>query len=195
MARVLNGKSGARVLVAAVVAVLLLGASACGGGKSTTTNGASATVQWAGGVCSAFTAWKKSLEGLKSDLKSGGLGGLSGDALKKAANQADDATKTLVQSLKKLGVPETANGTTAKKNLTTLENSLTQGLTSIEDALKSGDSSLAGVAATLSTVTTELGTMATALNTSVGNLKQLDPGSDLEQAFKQAPSCSAYVSS
>ena len=33
------------------------------------------------------------------------------------------------------------------------------------------------------------------ISTSVGNLKQLDPGSDLEKAFKQAPSCSAYVSS
>ncbi len=128
-------------------------------------------------------------------IKDGGLGGLSGDALKKAANQTDDATKTLVQSLKKLGVPETANSQTAKKNLTTLENSLTQGLTSIEGALKSGDSTLTGVATTLATVTTELGNMATALSTSVGNLKQLDPGSDLEKAFKQAPSCSAYVQS
>ena len=195
MTRYRNGKNGTRALVAAVVAGVLLGVSACGGGGSTTTNGASASVQWAGGVCSAFTAWKKSLEGIKSDLKSGGLSGLSSDALKNAANQADDATKTLVQSLKDLGVPETANGTTAKKNLTTLENSLSQGLTSIEDALKSGDSSLTGVAATLSTVTTQLGTMATALSTTVGNLNQLDPGSDLEQAFKQAPSCSAYVSS
>lgn len=192
MTRNVYGKNAARALVAAVVAVLLLGASACGGGS---TSSASATTQWAGGVCSAFTAWKTSLEGIKSDLKNGGLGSLSADKLKGAANQADDATKTLVQSLKKLGMPETANRQAAKKNLTTLENSLSHGLTSIENALKSGDSSLTGVAATLATVTTELGTMATALSTSVGDLKQLDPGSDLEQAFKQAPSCSAYVSS
>jgi hypothetical protein len=184
-------KPAAVVLVLAVVAVLVLGVSACGGGKPA----ASATEQWAGGVCSAFTTWKDSLDGIKSDLKSAGLGGLSGNALTKAANQADDATKTLVQSLKKLGVPETAQSQAAKKNLTALENSLTQGLTSIEDALKSGDTSLTGVATTLATVTTELGNMATALSTSVGSLKQLNPGSDLEKAFKQAPSCSAYVSS
>lgn len=191
----LHGTTGRRALVAAVVAVLVLGVSACGGGKSTTTNAASATEQWAGGVCSAFTTWKKSLQSIGSTLKNGGVSSLSSSELTKAANQADDATKTLVQSLKKLGVPETAQSQTAKKTLTTLENSLTQGLTSIESALGSGGSSLAGVATTVATVTTEVGKMGTALSTAVTDLKGLDPGSDLQQAFKQAPSCSAYVSS
>jgi hypothetical protein len=37
--------------------------------------------------------------------------------------------------------------------------------------------------------------MANDLTTAVDNLKQSDPGSELEQAFHDAPSCSAYVSS
>jgi hypothetical protein len=184
------------VLVAAAIAVLALSASACGGGKksTSTTNGAAATQQWAGGVCSAFTTWTKSLKGIQSSLKGGGISSLSSTALKQAATTADNATKTLVQSLKDLGVPQTANSQAAKKNLTSLQNSLTQGVTTIQNTLKS-TSSPTGALTALSTVAAQFATMANALTKTFDNLKQIDPGSDLEQAFKQAPSCSAYVSS
>jgi hypothetical protein len=191
----LTRTAGSRVLVAAAIAVLALSASACGGGKkSTTTNGLAATQQWAGGVCSAFTTWTKSLRGIQSSLKGGGISSLSSTALKQAATKAEDATKTLVQSLKDLGVPQTANSQAAKTNLTSLQNTLSQGVTNIQNALKSS-SSAAGAVTALSTVAAEFATMANALTKSVDNLKKIEPGSDLEQAFKQAPSCSAYVSS
>ena len=185
------------MLIAAAIVVLALGVSACGGGKksSSTTTGVSATEQWAGGVCTAFTTWKNSLEGIKSNLKSGGVSSLSSSELNKAASQVEAATQTLVTSLKNLGKPETANAQTAKTNLTSLQKSLSEGMTTIENALKSAPSSVTGAMTALSTVTTELGKMKTDLTQGVNNLKQIDPGSDLEQAFKQAPSCAVYVSS
>jgi hypothetical protein len=194
----LIGKAGSRVVVAAAVVMLVLSASACGGGKkssSTTTTTASATQQWAGGVCSAFTTWKTALQGIKSSLKAGGISSLNSTALKQAATKAEDATTTLVNSLKNLGKPDTANAQAAKKNLTSLQTTLSQGMTTIENTLKSAPSNVAGMATAVSTAAAELATMANSLTKSVDQLKQINPGSDLEQAFKQAPSCSAYVSS
>jgi hypothetical protein len=193
----LIGRAGSRVLVAAAVVVLVLIASACGGGRksTSTTTGSEATVQWAGGVCSAFTTWTKTLKNIQTSLQGGGINSLSSNELKQAANQVDDATKTLVQSIKDLGVPQTANSETAKSTVTSLQKTLSDGMSSVEDTLKSSQSSVAGAATALATVATELTTMANALTTSVNHLKQIDPGSDVEQAFKQAPSCSTYVSS
>src|SRR6478736_1260908 len=125
---------GKRVLVAAAVAVLALSAAACGGGKKTTT-GASATETWAGGVCSAFTAWKSSLEDVKSSLKGGGLSGLSGAKLQQAERQVEDATNTLTKSLKKLGPPDTTGGAAAKSAVSTLDTSLSTSMSAIKAAV------------------------------------------------------------
>ncbi len=181
------------MLVAAAIAVLALSAAACGGGKKTST-GASATETWAGGVCSAFTTWKSSLKEVESSLKSGGVNNLSSAKLQQAENQVQDATNTLVKSLKKLGPPSTTSGKAAKSSVTSLEDSLSTGMNTIKSSLPRNPS-LTDLMSALPTITTQLSTMASALSTTVSDLKNADPGSEIEQAFKQAPSCSAYVSS
>jgi hypothetical protein len=186
-----KSKAGSRVLVAAAIAVLALGASACGGGKKSSST--SATEAWAGGVCSAFTAWKSSLDDVKSSLKEGGLSSLSSAKLQQAENQVQDATNTLTKSLKKLGPPNTTSGATAKSAVSTLETSLSTSMSAIQAALPRNPS-LADVVTALPTVTTELTNMATALSTAGTHLKSADVGGEIEQAFKQAPSCSAYFS-
>jgi hypothetical protein len=189
-------KTGSRVLVAAAIAVLALSASACGGGKksSSTTTGAAATEAWAGGVCSAFTAWKSSLEDVKTSLKGGGLKGLSGTELQRAESQVEDATNTLVKSLKKLGPPNTTSGAAAKSDVSNLEDSLSASMSTIKTALPRNPS-LSDVVSALPAITTELTKMANSLSATVVASIHADPGGEIEQAFKQAPSCSAYVSS
>jgi hypothetical protein len=172
------------VLVVAVVAGLALGASACGGSSQP-----SATEQWAGSVCSAFTTWKTSLENIKSNL-TGGIP--SSSDLKHAGQQAEDATTTLARSLKKLGAPKTTGGEAAKSNLETLETNLSDSMSTIKTTLNSNPSSVADVATAISTVSGEVAKMAGDLNTAVGNLKQFDPSGELEKGFKSAPACSAY---
>jgi len=183
------------VLVAAAIAVLALTASACGGGKkSSTTTGAAATEAWAGGVCSAFTTWKSSLEDVKKSLKNGGLQSLSSAKLQQAESQVSDATNTLVKSLKNLGPPSTTSAAAAKNGVSSLENSLSASMSAIKAAVPRNPS-LSDVIAAIPTLTTEFTKMANSLSTTVGDLRNADPGSEIEQAFKQAPSCSAYVSS
>jgi uncharacterized protein involved in exopolysaccharide biosynthesis len=180
------------VLVAVAVAGLVLSASACGGGKKSDTT--SASTEWAGSVCSAFTTWKNSLQDIKTNLTEGGLSSLSSSQLRQAGRQAESATQTLARSLDKLGKPDTANGQEAKDNLKTLENSLTDSMNTIESAVPRNPS-MADLLSALPTVQTEFTKMSNDLKTAVGNLKQSDPGGELEKAFKDAPSCSAYVAS
>jgi hypothetical protein len=55
--------------------------------------------------------------------------------------------------------------------------------------------SLSDVVTALPTVTTDFTNMATAFSTAIADLKSADVGGEIEQAFKQAPSCAAYFSS
>jgi chromosome segregation ATPase len=181
-----------RVLVAAAIVVLALSVSACGSGKksTSTTTDAAATEQWASSVCSAFTTWKTSLEDIKSNLTAGLP---SSSDLRQAGRQFEDATQTLTKSLEKLGPPDTAGGQAAKNAVSTLENNLSQSMTTIENTLKSSDSSVAGVIAAIPTLKTELTKMKDDLTQAANQLKEADPGGELEHAFRQAPACSAYV--
>ena len=190
----LKQRTGTRVLVVAAIAMLALSASACGGSKksASSTTDASANVAWAGSVCDAFTTWKTSLQDIKSSLTTGGVPKSSD--LRQAGRHFEDATKSLKKQLKDLGTPPTA-GDSVKSTVQTLEDSLSASTSTIEDTLNSGSGTLSSTLAMIPTLTGELGKMKTALTTAADNLKQADPGGKLEQAFKQAPSCSPYVSS
>lgn len=184
------------MLVAAAIAVLALTLSACGGGKksSSTTTGAAATEAWAGNVCSAFTTWKSSLKAVETSVKGGGLSGLSPAKLQQAENKVEDANNALVKSLQKLGPPKTTGGATAKSDISKLEDSLSTSMDAIKAAVPRNPS-LSDVISAIPTLTTEFTKMADSLSTTVANLKKADPGGEIKQAFEQAPSCSAYVSS
>jgi hypothetical protein len=175
-----------RVLVVVAVVGLVLSASACGGGKKSPE--ASAAEQWASSVCNAFTDWKTSLEDAKATVTSGGL---SGANLRRAARQAQDATQKLSRTLKNLGAPSTTGGAQAKSNLSDLEASLSESASTIESTLSRGQPSIEE----LTTVAGEFASMKSDLTAAVRNLKQFDPSGELEKAFHDTPSCSAYFAS
>lgn len=185
---------GGRLLGAAAATALVLTAAACGGGgKSETTTtaaaaGGSSTVQWAGGVCSALTTWKTSIQNIHL------TGHPKGSALEEAGNQVEEATQTLAQSLKKLGKPDTAQGQAAKEGVDSLATVLSNDVAKIKETLKPTPPTAAAALQQVSAVTATLATMAHNLTLAVGHLKQFDPSGELEKAFHQAPACSAYVS-
>jgi ABC-type transporter Mla subunit MlaD len=164
------------------VTVLALSTAACGGGGNTTTTAAGGTSPqtWANGVCSAVTTWKDSLESVKTDVTSNP----SSSSIRQAGRDIDRATETLAQSLKQLGAPETAQSEAAKKNLDALATQLQSGMDKIDEALKSG-SGLTQIA----TVSATLASMASDLRLAGGNLKQLAPNGELQQAFQQSAAC------
>ncbi len=177
----LNRKAGSRVVVAAAIAVLALSASACGGGKKSSS--ASATEAWAGGVCSAFTTWRRSYEDILSSIHHA--------ELDQAASQLEDANNALGKSLKKLGPPNTASGTAAKDDISGLKDSLSTSMSTIKAAV-SGNPTGADFVSAYRTVNTEVQKMVGSLSTTVTELKSADVGAEIEQAFKQAPSCASY---
>ena len=190
--RMPNGTS--RFLGGLAVAVVVLTAAACGGGGKTTTSTASGgtpTVQWANGVCSSFTAWKKSLESIKTGVASQP----SKSQLRQAERQIENATETLARSLKQLGTPETAQGQAAKKNLDALATTLQTGMSELKKTLNNAPSGAAGALTQISALTTTLANMANKLKLAGGNLKNFAPSHELEQAFQQASACQKYIHS
>jgi hypothetical protein len=186
------------MLGAAAVAALALTASACGGGSGQTTTAASATgsqstVQWAGGVCSAFSAWQASLANITKSFKGGQP---SKAALQSAGQNLSDATTQLTNSLKQLKTPGTAAGQSAKNDIDALQNQLQKNINKIQQAVKpTADSSAASSLAALSTVSGVLASMANNFEMVVASLKQHNAKGQLQQAFQQAPACSKYFSS
>jgi ElaB/YqjD/DUF883 family membrane-anchored ribosome-binding protein len=176
------------------VLALVLAAVACGGGgesSTTTTTEESSAVQWAGGVCSAFTTWKNSVKSIESSVASQP----SKSQIQKAGQDFQSATKTLTESLKQLGKPDTAQGQAAKKNLDTLESTLQSNMNKIQDTLNQSSSGAASTLSQISTLSATLATMANNLKLAGGNLKSFAPSGELQQAFHQATACQPYLKS
>jgi hypothetical protein len=179
-----------RLLSGVALVALVLSAAACGGsgGNNTTTTAAGGTSAetWANGVCSSFTTWKKSLQSIKTDVTSQP----STAQIRQAGRQVESATRTLAQSLKQLGTPDTAQGKAARKSLDTLVTTLDNGMNKLHETLSANSS--AGLLSQLSTIGATLATMASNLSLAGGNLKQLAPDGELQHAFEQASACRPY---
>jgi small-conductance mechanosensitive channel len=182
----------ARLLAgAAVVVALGLAASACGGSSSsdtTTTSGASATVQWANGVCNSFGAWKASLQRAKASLG----GSSSSSDLQNAGHQAEVATQGLASSLQQLGKPPTASNAKAQQSIATLRTQLQSGKKKIDSTLSGSYGTPAQVKAAVASVRTTALAMFNSFTSTVNDLKSLDPKSELEKAFHQAAACQPF---
>lgn len=175
--------------------MLVLSVAACGGGGSNTTTstaaGGTSAEQWANGVCSSFTTWKKSLLSIQASVTSQP----SKSGLQKAAHEVESATETLAQSLKHLGKPDTAQGQAAKKNLDALATTLQTGMNQLKTTLNNAPSGAAGTLSQISALTTTLTSMANKLKLAGNNLKNFTPDGELKQAFQQASACKRYIHS
>jgi ABC-type transporter Mla subunit MlaD len=166
------------LLVLCVTAVAL--AAGCGGDDGD--GGGSSATEWADGLCSAITGWTESVQATSNSLKGGNL---SEDSLKDAADEFKSATQEFVDDVRGLGTPDTESGEQAKEQIDQLADSVEENVTKIEDAVDDGGS----LATTVSAVTTALSSMGEQLSAAFTSLGQLDPGGELEQAFKDADAC------
>jgi hypothetical protein len=165
------------LLVVCVTAVVL--AAGCGGDDD---GGGSAATEWADGLCSAITDWTESVQATSNSLKGGNL---SEDSLKDAADDFKSATQEFVDDVRGLGTPDTDSGDQAKEEIDQLADSVDENVKKIEDAVDDGG----GLATTISAVTTALSSMGEQLSAAFTSLQQLDPGGELEDAFRDADSC------
>ena len=178
--------SGRRLLAIALLGAIVVLAAGCGSSNKSaeTTTQTSATVDWAGGLCSALTTYTTSLTAAATKLGSN----LSKSGVQDAADSVKSATDTFVSDTKGLGKPDTSSGQQAKDTIDTLSTNLNNDMSTIQDATGSG--LLKGA----STITATLATVQTQITTAFNQLKSLDAKGELSQAFSDAPSCSSLKS-
>ena len=176
-------------LTAALASLLVLAvlAAGCGGGGGKDTTSAQ---DWADGVCSAINTWTDSLSSAGQSLSGGNL---SKDSLESAAGDVKDATSQLKDDLSGLGTPDTKSGDQAKQTTDELSKNIQQGVDTIDGAVKDATNG-GSIVTALTTVTSTLSTMASQMQTAFGQLEKLDPGGELESAFKNASSCKNLTS-
>jgi hypothetical protein len=175
----------AHFLAVALVALAIL-AAGCGGGGGGSDETKS-TTEWADGVCSAINTWTDSIRTAGQSLSSGNL---SKESLKTAASDVQDATKTLKDDLDNLGKPDTDTGDKAKESIDELSSNIGEGVDKIENTVKGASGANEALTA-ITTVGQTLQTMGNQVKSTVNELEQLDPGGELDQAFKNASSCSS----
>jgi DNA-binding FrmR family transcriptional regulator len=179
-----------RAALAALVLAVAVGlASGCGGSDD---GGAdtSATTEWAGDLCSAITTWTQSLTDSVDSL---GAGSVTRDSLQGVVDDASGATQSFMDELEALGRPDTAAGEQAEETVAQLRDELSEQVQAIEDALE-GVSGAGGVLTAVSAVSGALAEMGRQLSAAFGDLQQLDAQGELEDAFREAPSCDDLTS-
>jgi hypothetical protein len=181
------GRRRALGLAGVAATAIVMTVSACGGGGGETTTGAASAVQWADGVCSAVTDWKNTVLDVGTSLKGKPL---TSSSLNDAGDQIRDATKTLADTVKGLGTPDTGAGAETRKSIDKLATQLDSGAKAIEDAI-AGASGVSGVLTATSTVSSTLVTMGSEVSATATELQQLDVQGELGKAFDDAASCKA----
>jgi membrane protein implicated in regulation of membrane protease activity len=175
-----DGSQGMRAAgSAALLAILVLALSGCGGD-----DGASASEDYADGVCSSLSNWATEVESTVKTLADAGLS-INEDDVKTALDDIKDANKTLSDDLEGLGAPETDDGNKAKSELDSLTTVISEQADKVEQALDSGGRATAVAGA----VTTAVATAANAVDMTYQNLRQLDPAGELQDAFENSDEC------
>jgi exonuclease VII small subunit len=167
----------ARWQISALVVVVLF--TGCGGDS-----GSSASEDYANSVCRDLSAWVTDVNSAITSLTDAGLA-TDREDVQSSVDQATDATDDLLNSLEELGAPETDAGQQAKSELENLGTTLRSQIDAIEKALDADT----GAVALAATVTAALSTAASAVESAYNDLRGLDPGGELEDAFQNADDC------
>jgi ABC-type transporter Mla subunit MlaD len=169
-----------RSLVIGLLAVSL--ATGCGGDDG---DGGSSATEWADDVCSSVTTWTDSISSAVDSLRGDNL---TEDGLRSAVDDVESATSDFVDDVKGLGAPDTEAGQQAKESLDRLADDVEENVAEIEEALDDASGG-SGVLEALTVITGTLSTMGAQLSSTFAALEQLDPGGELEEAFREADSC------
>jgi chromosome segregation ATPase len=167
----------ARLLVLPLAALVALGG--CGGDDA-------GAEDWANGVCGDVGAWVGDVDETLQSLTDDGLA-LDEADLVEAADAVGEATDELAANLRELGAPEVESGQRARAELETL-------LERLRDQYERAREALSADLAPLETVArlaTALSAAAAQLQETFDDLRALDPGGELAEAFRNAEDCDA----
>lgn len=173
-----------RALAATLVAAVALLAAGCGSSESESSD-ATATTEWAEGLCSSITTWKSSLTSIVDGLKGGDL---SKDSLSGAVDEAKISTNEFTSSLDALGTPDTDAGQEAKDAVDALSSEIKADIQTIQDAVENA-SGVAGFLSAVQVVQETISKAVTQVSDTLASFQDIDAKGELEQAFKDAPSC------
>ena len=168
------------LLVVGMTAVAL--AAGCGGDDD---SGSSATTDWANGVCEAISTWGDSVESTGESLRSGAT---NADDLREAVDEFEQATRTFVDDLRKLGKPDTEAGDKAQEEIEELADDVDENVSKMKDAADEA-SGAGGILEAATTISGTLSTMGQQLSSTFAELQQLDAEGELDQAFRDADAC------
>jgi hypothetical protein len=151
---------------------------------------------WADSVCSDLTTWSSSIQAL-ADVSSGSL---NAETLNAKIADAEQATSTLVASLKDLGPPDLESGDALEEELS----SAVDEIQSQVEALKQGAEEAAQAGSprdflsALATLAPQFQTLLGSVQTTIDDLKSSDAAGaardELQQAFDDAESCQQLTS-
>ena len=162
-----------------VVLTLMLALCGCGGDDD---GGDDASAEsWAGSVCSNLSEWITDVDASVKSVTDEGLG-INEDSLRDAVDEAKTATDDVRSDLDQLEAPDTEAGEQAKEELDNLRDELQEQADAVERAVEEngGPLEVAGtVAAALSTAINQL-------EESFENLQDVDPGGEIEDAFRNS---------
>src|SRR5215210_2492087 len=168
------------LLVVGMTAVAL--AAGCGGDDD---SGSSATTDWANGVCEAISTWGDSVKSTGESLRSGAT---NADDLREAVDEFEQATRTFVDDLRKLGKPDTEAGDKAQEEIEQLADDVDENVSKMKDAADEA-SGASGILEAATTISGTLSTMGQQLSSTFAELEQLDAEGELDQAFRDADAC------
>lgn len=166
---------------AALLSVVVLAFTGCGGD-----DGASASDEYADGVCSSLSTWADDVETTVKTLADAGLS-IDESDVKTALDDINEANEKLTDDLEGLGPPDTDDGKKAKTELDNLVTVIGEQADRVEQALNSGGRATA----VAGTVTTAIATGANAVDMTFQELRQLDPAGELQDAFESSDECKA----
>ena len=173
-----------RTVLAAGLAALTLGLGACGSDETDSAG------EWADSVCSSIGDWRAGVEATVEEFRADPAS-ISADSLREATDDTLESTEALVDELRDLGPPETESSEEARAEIEGLAETLESSRDSVHETLEGSSESVAGVLANLSAITAELQAAASAASATFESLLALDPGGELEQAFREEDSCTA----
>ena len=174
---------GVKLGLPALLVLVVLLAAGCGKSKPPPT-----PADWANGVCSALSTWKTSITSAVDSVEGGNV---SKDSVKSAADDAKNATGKLTDDLKKLGKPNTNAGAQAQQTVDQLSTQVSDGVDTIQTTVKN-ISSVSSALAAVTTVSSTLKTINDEITSAYKTLSNLDPGGELQKAFKSAPDCAPF---
>jgi uncharacterized protein YukE len=165
-----------------VVLALVLALGGCGGDDDD--SGSASAENWAGSVCSDLSEWITDIDASVKSVTDEGLS-INEESLRDAADEAKAATDEVRSDLDQLEAPDTEAGEQAKEELDNLRDELREQADAVERAVDEdgGPLEVAGtVAAALSTAVNQL-------KESFENLQDVDPGGEIEDAFRNSDDC------